>query len=78
MSRPKEDVSWVVYQMSIGQKVGVCHAVCEQGEWDAMELARPGYHTLIQGGITSEGEAEKLARSSQTGDDKSSVRLKQR
>ncbi len=27
-----------------------------------MELARPGHHTMIQGGITSEVEAEKLAR----------------
>jgi hypothetical protein len=27
-----------------------------------MELARPGYHTLIRSGIQYEGEAEKLAR----------------
>jgi len=37
-------------------------AVCEQAEWDAMELANPGVNTLIQGGITNEGEAERLAR----------------
>ena len=34
----------------------------EQGEWDAMELSKPGYHTLIRGGIATEGEAERLAR----------------
>ena len=37
-------------------------AVCEQGEWDAMELANPGAKTLIRGGIANEGEAERLAR----------------
>jgi hypothetical protein len=58
-------VLWVVYKMTIhvknGEPVGV-NAVCQQAEWDAMELARPGYHRLIQGGITNEGEAERLAR----------------
>ena len=28
----------------------------------AMELARPGYHELIRGGIATEAEAENLAR----------------
>jgi hypothetical protein len=37
-------------------------AVCDQREWDAMETATPGLHTLIRGGILSEGEAEQLAR----------------
>jgi hypothetical protein len=37
-------------------------AVCEQAEWDAMELAKPGVNTLIRAGITNEGEAERLAR----------------
>jgi len=36
-------------------------AVCEQSEWEAMERAQPGYHTLVQAGITN--EAERLARS---------------
>ena len=39
-------------------------AVCEQGEWEAMELAQPGHHTLVRASITNEGEAERLARSS--------------
>jgi hypothetical protein len=38
------------------------NAVCEQNEWDEMERARPGFHTLVRSGITSEAEAEKLAR----------------
>jgi hypothetical protein len=37
-------------------------AVCEQSEWEAMELAQPGYRTLIQAGIANEAEAERLAR----------------
>ena len=37
-------------------------AVCEQREWEEMERVRPGYHKLVQGGIASEGEAERLAR----------------
>jgi hypothetical protein len=59
-------VSWVVYKMTLhGKAVGV-NAVCEQAEWDAMELSRPGYHLLIQSGITNEAEAERLARSAQS------------
>ena len=38
------------------------NVVCEQSEWDALELARPGYHTLLHSGIETEQEAEKLAR----------------
>jgi hypothetical protein len=59
----EESVTWVVYQMTIHNKPAGMKAVCEQGEWEAMELARPGYHTLIRAGIASEGEAERLARS---------------
>ena len=56
-------VSWVVYRMTIHGKPTGMNAVCEQSEWEAMELAAPGYHTLIRAGITNEGEAERLARS---------------
>ncbi len=63
MAGTSEVISWVVYKMTLhGKPVGV-NAVCEQAEWDAMELARPGYHHLIQSGIANEGEAERLARS---------------
>ena len=55
-------VSWVVFKMTVYKQAEALYAVCEQSEWDAMELARPGYHTLIQAGIPSETEAEKLAR----------------
>ena len=55
-------VSWVVYRMTIHGKESGMNAVCQQNEWDAMERAQPGHHKLIQAGITSEGEAEKLAR----------------
>ena len=57
--------SWVVYRMTVRGKIAGVNAVCEQAEWDAMERAQPGYHTLIRAGITNEGEAEQLARSSQ-------------
>jgi len=58
----EEAASWVVYQMTVNRKPTEHNAVCEQGEWDAMERDRPGYHTLIRAGITNECEAEKLAR----------------
>lgn len=56
--------TWVVYKTiaSVERKQDVSNAVCEQSEWDAMELAQPGRHTLIQAGIQNEAEAEKLAR----------------
>jgi hypothetical protein len=53
---------WVVYQSPIRGRAGLTTAVCEQAEWDAMELARPGYHTLVRNGIGSEAEAEMVAR----------------
>jgi hypothetical protein len=54
--------SWVVYRMPVkGLPAGV-RGICEQAEWDAMELARPGVNTLIRSGLTNEGEAERLAR----------------
>jgi hypothetical protein len=58
----QKTVSWVVYKMTLPQKPEGMNAVCEQSEWDAMELARPGYHTLVRSGIADEGEAERLAR----------------
>ena len=53
--------TWVVYLMT-GKKTNGMKAVCEQTEWDAIERAEPGLHHLIQGDITSESEAELLAR----------------
>ena len=62
MNKAEERVSWVVYKMTIAKNAEGMNAVCEQSEWDAMELARPGYHTLVRAHITDEAEAEKLAR----------------
>jgi hypothetical protein len=62
--------SWVVYKMTVRNQPEGMNAICEQSEWDEMELARPGYHTLIQSGMTNESEAEKLARGT-AGDPKS-------
>ena len=64
MSKTEKVVSWVVYRMTTHGKPNGVYAVCEQSEWEAMERAAPGYHRLILAGITSEGEAERLARSS--------------
>ncbi len=55
---------WAVYLRTLPKKKSMT-AVCEQSEWNAMELERPGYHQLIQGDIASETEAEKLARGNQ-------------
>lgn len=62
MRMTEKSVSWVVYRMTIHGKPSAMNAVCEQGEWDAMEHAQPGHHQLIRAGITNEGEAEQLAR----------------
>jgi hypothetical protein len=53
--------SWVVYLMTM-QKADGMRAVCEQSEWDKMELRNPGHHKLIRDGILSERDAELLAR----------------
>ena len=58
----EKTVYWVVYLMTLHGKTSKMNAVCEQSEWEEIELARPGYHTLIQAGISSEAEAEALAR----------------
>lgn len=62
MKRAEKVQLWVVYKMNLHKHPEARNAVCEQEEWDAMEAARPGYHTLIQAGIANEGEAERLAR----------------
>jgi hypothetical protein len=72
MTRTEKPMLWVVYRMTMHGKASGMSAVCEQAEWDAMELERPGYHTLILGGIANEGEAERLARSSSAREEKAS------
>ena len=56
------NATWVVYSIPMKGSPEGARAVCERREWEAMELARPGFFTLIQGGITNEGQAERLAR----------------
>jgi hypothetical protein len=62
MKQAAEAEAWVVYRMTLAKHPDGINAVCEQAEWDAMEQADPGKHTLIRSGITSEAEAERLAR----------------
>jgi len=64
MLKTNEAVAWVVYRktMSLTGKSPGLISVCQQGEWDEMELANPGYHTLVRAGIPNEPEAEALAR----------------
>lgn len=60
-NRPRP-VSWVVYRVTLKGQAAGPNAVCELTEWEEMERRRPGGHTLIQSGIASEGEAERLDR----------------
>lgn len=64
--RTSESIVWVVYRMASFSKHIGRNAVCTQDEWDAKERTNPGHNTLIRGGITNEGEAERLARDLQT------------
>ena len=61
MRRIKASGGWVIYRMTIRGTPGA-NAVCEQWEWNAIELCQPGYHVLLRSGIGTEVEAEKLAR----------------
>lgn len=54
--------SWVVYRMPIRGSATGANAVCTQTEWEELESAHPGEHTLLRDGISSEAEAERLAR----------------
>lgn len=61
--------AWVVYRMMLkGNAVGG-NVVCSQREWDVLDAASPGYHTLLHKGLKTEQEAEKLARGT-AGDDR--------
>jgi hypothetical protein len=66
---------WVVYEIGAAGKNEGINVVCEQDEWEALELAQPGKHKLIRTGITSEGEAERLARGT-SGDSRNSTHKK--
>ena len=54
--------AWVVYRMGLPKNMIGGNVVCEQREWDALERAQPGRHTLLHSGLRTEQEAERLAR----------------
>jgi hypothetical protein len=70
-----KETLWVVYEIGAAGKGQGINVVCEQGEWEALELAQPGKHKLIWTGITNEGEAERLARGT-SGDSRNSTHKK--
>ncbi len=53
---------WVVYKPISRGVPDKTNAVCEEKEWEALELSKPGQQQLIRTGIENEGEAERLAR----------------
>ena len=55
--RTEKTATWAVYLMTLHNKPSM-KAVCEQSEWEEIELARPGYHQLIQAGIATEDADE--------------------
>ena len=61
MREPEKVEEWVVYQAVQGAQSGI-KSVCKQSEWESIESRQPGLNKLLQKGITSEAEAEKLAR----------------
>jgi hypothetical protein len=76
-AKQKPLVTWVVYKTNLAGPLGP-NAVCEQSEWDEMERRQPGFHTLIRTGITSEPEAERLAREAPGGTTGTGVVLRAR
>ena len=60
---------WVVYRTEATPRVGATNVVCEQSEWDALQVNTTRTHTLIREGIACEPEAELLARGT-SGDSK--------
>lgn len=66
-------ILWAVYEIGAAEKARGMNVVCEQDEWEALELAQPGKHKLIRTGIPYEGEAERLARGT-SGDSRNSTK----
>jgi hypothetical protein len=64
--REHQPTEWVVYRANIKGNLSGQNAICSQQEWEAMESASPGLHTLIREHIPNESAAEQLARSLQT------------
>lgn len=62
MRRPAVPTSWVVYRATFDRKAAAMPAVCDRGEWDAMQQEQPGRCQLLKDGFASEAEAERFAR----------------
>ena len=62
MRKSEQAVAWAVYAVTLPNKPEGMNVVCEQAEWEAMESDQPGRYKLVRSGITSEVEAELLAR----------------
>jgi hypothetical protein len=77
MRKTKVVAGWVVYKSRHSGPDG-SNAVCEQEEWDAMERNDPGMNTLIRAGISSEAEAERLAREAPGGTAEKQAHLRAR
>lgn len=56
--------TWVVYERLATGKVRAIHIVCDSAEW--ARLAGDGGYRLVQDGIVSEAEAERVARDALT------------
>jgi hypothetical protein len=61
MRMTKEPESWVVYESVDGPRSGM-KSICDEDEWESLATAKTGAVKLIKKGISSESEAEKLAR----------------
>ena len=61
MRKTLEAERWVVYLVTNGEHAGI-RCVCTENEWREIRSLHPGTNLLVEGGITSESEAEKLAR----------------
>ncbi len=59
---PKQRSTWVIYEAQPLGEPKPGKAVCTQAEWEHMQLRQPGPCRLIQAGILSEAEAEKMIR----------------
>jgi hypothetical protein len=53
---------WAVYSKAMKGCPDGVRVVCRQDEWEALDRAKPGVNTLIEGNLTNEGQAERLAR----------------
>ena len=62
MRKAATAASWVVYRATFDRRAEGMTAVCDQGEWEAMEQTQPGRRTLLKGGFATEGEADQYAR----------------